>query len=132
MQRALFDVPIFEKNSNTEKYIRQPNKSNTDANNRAFIVAVKEMVNKQPSNELQKAVVEKKDNQILAYLGEDNTEIALKVKTQNFLTKVVEECRTLSRTIHHLYLHLGSSYGKVSDAITLMIQQISTDPDLIC
>jgi len=77
-------------------------------------------------------VVEKKDNQILAVLGEDNTEIALKVKTQNFLTKVVKECRTLSRTIHHLCVHLGSNYRKVSDAITIMTQQVSTDPDLIC
>lgn len=79
MQKTPFDVAIFSKDPKTEKYIRQTKAKDScqESLQRGFIVAVKEIVNKHGHNEHLKSQVEKKDNQMIAYLGEDNTEIAL-------------------------------------------------------
>lgn len=141
-------MSIFEESPNSIKYRKSKKKiQDQEDGDKVFMITVKEVIEKKengqiiskPSNNnpmyptTPKNKEESKDMQIKAYLGEDNykTQLAFKARTSNFFIKVVEECRMLSRTIHHLYLHLGSNYRKVSYFLQLMIHDISTDPILI-
>jgi hypothetical protein len=131
-EKSLFDISIFQHSPSSLKYSRSKKKvEERTMNDRLYTITVKELVERRNTQESAKNGSILQQNQVNAYLGSHESKIALNAKKEIFFTKVVEECRTLSRTIHHLYLHLGSNYRKVSHFIQVIIHDISTDPNLI-